>query len=131
MNHLITQFQLVKSAYAAPYVDPMIGPSNEAIDLTPKDSNFQPLTNLTVSSIISGLISLVFIAATLIFFFMLILGGIKWMTANGDEKAIGAARSQITNALIGLAIIFAAWAILKLIETLFGINIFRLVIPTL
>jgi len=59
----------------------------------------------------------------LVFFFMLILGGLKWVMAGGDEKKVGEARGQITNALIGLAIVFAAWAIMKLIGTLFGIDI--------
>jgi hypothetical protein len=66
----------------------------------------------------------------LVFFFILILGGLKWITSGGDEKAVGAARAQITNALIGLAIIFAAWAIINLIGTIFGVNILKLTIPT-
>ena len=53
------------------------------------------------------------------------------MTSGGDEKKVGAARAQITNALIGLAIVFAAWAIMKLIQYVFGIDILgNLTIPT-
>lgn len=102
----------------------------DQIDINPKTAEFQPLTTLTIPGIISGLISLIMIVVALIFFFMLILGGIKWMTANGDEKAVGSARSQITNALIGLTIVFATWAIVRLIGTIFGIDIFQLTIPT-
>ncbi len=102
----------------------------DSIAINPKTADFQPLTGLTISGIISGLISLILIVVTLVFFFMLILGGLKWMTANGDEKAVGSARSQITNALIGLAIVFVTWAIIRLVGILFGINIFSLTIPT-
>lgn len=88
-------------------------------------------TTMTVSSIISGAISLAMLVVALVFFFMLILGGLKWVMSGGDEKAVGAARAQITNALIGLAIVFAAFAIMKLIEVVFGISLLSgLTIPT-
>ncbi|MEI8067990.1 MAG: hypothetical protein WCG91_03545 [Candidatus Shapirobacteria bacterium] len=91
---------------------------------------FAPLKNLTPASIVSGGVSLVLIVVSLVFFFILVLGGLKWITSGGDEKAVAAARAQITNALIGLAIIFAAWAIINLIGTVFGINILSLKVPT-
>lgn len=94
------------------------------IDIKPKTGGFgEGLTTLTAGGIISGAISLILIVVALVFFFILVLGGLKWVTSGGDEKAVGAARAQITNALIGLAIVFAAWAIMKLIDTVFGINI--------
>ena len=112
-------FSLVTPVYAA-----------DSIDLTPK-GNFSNLGSLTIPGIISGAISLVMLVVALVFFFILILGGLKWITSEGDEKAVGAARNQITNGLIGLAIVFAAFAIMKLIGTVFGVNILGgLVIPT-
>jgi hypothetical protein len=40
---------------------------------------------------------------------------------SGGEKAqTEAARTRITNAFIGLFVVFAAWAIIKVIETFFG-----------
>lgn len=95
----------------------------ETLIITNDSSSFKNLENLTVSGIISGAISLVLIVVALVFFFILVFGGLKWVTSGGDEKKVGEARSQITNALIGLAIVFAAWAIMKLIGTVFGIDI--------
>jgi hypothetical protein len=101
------------------------------INLVSKTSNFSNLQNLTISGIVSGAISLIMLVVALVFFFILIIGGFKWVTSEGDEKKVGTARAQITNALIGLAIVFAAWAIMKLIETVFGISILgNLQIPT-
>lgn len=94
-------------------------------------TQFSQLGNLSVGSIVSGLINLVLVLAALVFFFMLVLGGIRWIMSQGDKGNVENARNQITNALIGLAIIFAAWAIMKLIETLFGVNIFNLTIKPL
>ena len=96
--------------------------SDTAIDMSAK-GNFADLGNLSVDKIISGAISLVLIVVTVVFFFILVLGGLKWITSGGDEKKVAAARGQITNALIGLAIVFASWAIIKLIEAVFGITI--------
>ena len=86
-------------------------------------TGFEDIANITVGSIISGAIQLILIVAALIFFFLLIVGGIRWMTAGGDKEKAGAARGQLTSALIGLAIVFAAWAIIRLIEVLFGVSI--------
>jgi len=89
------------------------------------------LGNLTIGSVVSGAITLVLIGAALVFFFMLVIGGIQWMTAGGDKEKAAGARGQLTSALIGLTIVFTAWAIIQLINTLFGIDIFNLTIPSL
>lgn len=96
----------------------------ETINVAPQaGSQFGALTNLTVGKIVSGVISLSMLLVALVFFFILILGGLKWVTSEGDEKKVAAARAQITNGLIGLAIVFAAFAIMKLIDVIFGVNI--------
>jgi len=104
----------------------------ETITISPKSgSSLSGLSNLTAGGIISGAISLILILVALVFFFILVIGGLKWITSGGDEKKVAAARAQITNALIGLVIVFAAWAIMKLIGTVFGIDILGgLTIPT-
>ena len=87
------------------------------------------LGTITISSLVSGAIALILIASALVFFFMLIVGGIKWMMAGGDKEKAGEARGQLTAALIGLMIILAAWAITALIKTLFGVDILSLTLP--
>jgi len=66
----------------------------------------------------------------LVAFGFLIFGGIKWISSGGDKEQTAKAQSTITAALIGLVIVFAAWAIIKLIETFFGISILTLTIPS-
>lgn len=102
----------------------------ENIDIRP-GGQWGDLGNLTVAGIVSGLIKLALVVVALVFFTMLIWGGIRWITSRGDKTEVENARNQITHALIGLAIVFVAWAIIKLINTLFGIDIFDLKIPTL
>lgn len=91
---------------------------------------FSQLGNLTVGGIISGAIRFVLVIAALVFFFILVIGGIKWIASGGDKAQTESARNQITAALVGLVIVFAAWAIVQLINTFFGVNIFELTLPT-
>ena len=96
----------------------------ETIKLNPEaNTGFTGLTTLSVPGIISGAISLILIVVAVVFFFILVLGGLKWVTSGGDEKKVGAARAQITNALIGLAIVFSAWAITNLLGNIFGFSL--------
>jgi hypothetical protein len=71
--------------------------------------------------IISGLIQLAIATAGLLFFFMLIVGGLKYLSAGGDEKATAAARSTLTQAFIGLIIVIAAFVLTQLLFTIFKV----------
>ncbi|MDD3998938.1 MAG: hypothetical protein PHR98_02455 [Candidatus Shapirobacteria bacterium] len=100
------------------------------IDIKPSGFGDE-ITTMTIGGIISGAISLVLLVVALVFFFVLIMGGLKWVMSGGDQKNVEAARNQITNALIGLAIVFATFAIMKLIEVIFGITILGgIAVPT-
>lgn len=91
---------------------------------------FSALQDLTIGGIVAGLIRLILVITALVFFFILVIGGIRWIASGGDKAQTEAARGQITAALVGLVIVFAAWAIVQLINTFFGINIFELTLPT-
>lgn len=51
----------------------------------------------------------------LVFFFMLLWGGLRYMIARGDEKAVQEARGTLTNATVGLLLMIAAIAIIRLL----------------
>lgn len=101
----------------------------QTIDVSPTSTG---LADVTIYQIIQWAVTVIIIVAGIIFFFMLILGGIRWMLSGGDKANTESARNQITAALIGLIIVFAAWAIIQLLQSLFGITIFgNLTIPTI
>jgi len=100
----------------------------EDIDISPKGS-FIGLGTLTIPNIVSGAIQLILVLAALIAFIFLIVGGIRWITAGGDKEKTAGAQKTLTSALVGLVIVFAAWAIMSLIGKFFGIEIFKLTIP--
>jgi len=102
----------------------------DKIELKPKTGEFVGLGNLELPQIIAGLIKLTLVIAAIVFFFILVIGGIQWIASGGDKAQTEAARNRITAALVGLVIVFAAWAIIALINTFFGIDIFSLTLPT-
>lgn len=106
----------------------LAGTTTDTINLT-ATGQWAPLNDITIPGLISAAIVIVLVAAALIFFFMLIIGGIRYITSGGDKGKAESARGMITAALIGLVIVFAAWAIVTLVQTFFGISIFSLNIP--
>jgi hypothetical protein len=57
------------------------------------------------------------IAVTIVF---LILGGIQYITAKGDQKAAGAAREALTNAVIGFIVVIGAFTIRTILINVIG-----------
>jgi hypothetical protein len=75
---------------------------------------------------IPNLITLALVVGAAISFFVLIMGAIQWISGGGDKQALEGARGKITNAVIGIVILFSIFAILNLLETFFGIKIMTL-----
>ncbi len=55
-----------------------------------------------------------------VFIIWMIISGIKYMSAGGDEKAVGAARRSLTFAVLGFILVLAAYTIIRLVGTLLG-----------
>lgn len=100
--------------------------AEEKIDIGKASENLGILSALTVGGLVSGIIRVMIIVAAIAFFIWLVLGGIRWIISGGDKSRTEAARDQITAALIGLVIVFAAFAIAQLIKILFGVDLFDL-----
>lgn len=102
----------------------------KSVNLQP-GGQFSDLGNLTIGGIVAGFIRLSVVIAAVIFFFILVIGGIRWIASGGDKAQTEGARNQITAALVGLVIVFAAWAILALIKVFFGLDVLNvLTIPS-
>ncbi|MDO8488220.1 MAG: hypothetical protein Q7S31_02800 [bacterium] len=80
---------------------------------------------------LTNFISLALGIAGAITFFMLLIGSVQWIMAGGDKEATEKARKRITNALIGLALVFMIFAIIRLVEDIFGIPITKFNIPVI
>ncbi len=84
-----------------------------------------------LGKLISGLVGALFVAGFLLTFMMLIIGGIQWITSGGDKQALEKARNGITNAIMGLIIVAASFALMTLIGKFFGIDMTALTVPSL
>ena len=104
--------------------------AQNTVDLQPQGTNWSNLFDLELGQIISATIILVLVIAAVVFFFILVVGGVRWIMSGGDKANTEAARGQITSALIGLVIVFSAWAIMAAIGYFFGIDIFQFEVPS-
>lgn len=75
-----------------------------------------------VGSLITGFIGAFIIFCFIMAFVYLMLGGFNWITSGGDKAKLESARDQITNAIIGLIIVGASWAIMMMVGSFLGIN---------
>lgn len=87
------------------------------------DPKYNLIKDLKPSGYVKTGINVLLGVAGVISFFFLLWGGIQWILAGGDKEGTEKARKRITNALIGLAIVFSAYALLFLLNALFGVDI--------
>jgi uncharacterized membrane protein HdeD (DUF308 family) len=73
--------------------------------------------------LLPAFINLALVLGAIVFLFNAIMGGIQWISAGGDKGKLETARAHVTNAIIGIAILFSAFAIVKFIELFFGVNL--------
>ncbi|MGI5826886.1 MAG: pilin [Patescibacteria group bacterium] len=68
-------------------------------------------TDTFIESYIGQILTLVFSILGLIFFVLIIYAGFLWMTAQGNDSKVSEAKKILTNAIIGLVIVLASYAI--------------------
>lgn len=77
-----------------------------------------------IGKVIQAGFGLVLFVAGLLAFAYLLLGGIQWITSGGDKGGLEAARNKIIHAIVGLIVVFSAWAITLLVQNFLGYTIF-------
>lgn len=95
---------------------------------------FNPWSNITESTdasvilanVISNAIGAMTIGAGIWFLFQAIIAGYNYMNAAGDKARIENAGRRLTNSLIGIAIVVAAYGLLSLIGSFLGIEFLNL-----
>ena len=68
---------------------------------------------LIITNIINWVLGFLALVAVII----VLIGGFEWMTAGGNDEKVATAKKRLTYGLIGLAIIFLAWAIVTFVFT--------------
>ncbi len=78
---------------------------------------------VNIGTLIQGVVKGALLIAALLVFLYLIWGGIQWILSGGDKSKTQEARDRITAALVGLAVVAAAWAVMLIIQYFFGIDV--------
>lgn len=100
--------------------------AQENIDLTLGNSQFNSVSTWTPTALLKAGINLILVIAGLVAFLFLLWGGLQWILAGGDKDGTEKARKRITAALVGLVIVFAAYAIILLVQGFLGVNLLQL-----
>lgn len=70
-----------------------------------------------------NVVSVVLGFSGLVLFIMLVLGGIKYISAGSDPKAVEGAKKTLTYAIAGLVLVALAFLIIRVIEFVTGVNV--------
>lgn len=95
-------------------INPYLGPKGTVADTFP-----------TVGSLISVILKNSLTIIGIIMLILLISGGLMFIigAGNNDSKKSAQAKSLITDAVIGFAVVFLAYFIIQIIQTITGLNI--------
>jgi uncharacterized integral membrane protein len=89
-----------------------------------------PATISDLEKVFSTLVGNITTLLALFSFIMVIVGGFKYVTSQGDPKAVSSARNTITWAILGLVFIIISWLILVFIGKFTGVNVTNFCIGT-
>lgn len=87
---------------------------------------FTSVATWDLSRVIGAAVNLVLVAAGVMAFLYLLIGGIQWLMAGGDKEGTEKARKRITAALIGLVIVFSVFALFALVQAFLGLDLLSL-----
>lgn len=84
-----------------------------------------------LGALLSVIITILLIVGGLYFFFQLLTGAVAWIGSGGDKAQLEQARGKLFNAGMGLVLLFSAFAIITLIQNVFGVSLLLFDIPTI
>lgn len=77
-----------------------------------------------VNTLLTNLIGIFFAAGAMAFIIMFIWGAVQMILSGGDKEAISKARSKITWAIVGVALMALSYLIFALLEYITGFKFF-------
>ena len=89
------------------------------------------IPSFELGTLIGNFVGLGILAAAILTLVYLVWGGIEWISSGGDKAGMEAAKSRLTNAIIGLTITICAWAFMTIISTFLGFPFPCLPVPAL
>lgn len=110
MKHLLAQNLQITGVDEAgnPYSVSFKGPLKDSIG--------------SISDLINLLLSIMYPIAGVILFFMIVIGGFKWMSSQGEPDKLDSARKYMTNGVVGFVLLALSFFLVRLIAFVFGLD---------
>lgn len=113
---------ILNSVFAIRYLALSIGGTNAPQFQVTNPSG---IGTVSLDSLISTGITLLFTFSILLTLFFLIYGGISFIISGGDKQKVVNARQKLTFAIVGLIVVLLAYFIVNVIYNLFGLEFVR------
>ncbi len=99
--------------------DPTLKGLNETTSLIPafKDQAGATYGSDFLATRAGQIISVILSFVGVLFLILMIYAGIMWMTASGNDQQISKAKSLMINAIIGIVVVFSAYALTSFVGT--------------
>ena len=82
--------------------------------------------NISIFSIISVIIKNLYVLTGIVLLFFLVAGGVGMIINAGNAEKQKQSSQTLTSAVVGYVIMFAAYWLVKIVEIVFGVEIFLL-----
>lgn len=113
-----TAFSLIAATKDIP-----LGTIDPVTDAYSKGSTTEAGALSNLELFLSNLIGFMTTLAAVFFIVYFFMGAFSWVTSGGDKGKTEKAREQITQGVLGLVLIIAAYAIIGLIGSIIGLDI--------
>jgi type IV secretion system pilin len=106
----------VMASVAAPVVVSAASPQSVVCNtLGSAGCSTTPANGVNLNSAIAAAVNILSMVVGIIAVIMIIISGIKFITANGDAGAVKSARHTLTYALVGVVVVAVAQALVKFV----------------
>ncbi len=112
---------LQKALAAEPIKNPVIAP---------EEGTFQGVSSNPLGSFFARLWWVAVLVGALALLIFLIWGGVDLLTSEGDQEKYKNAKNKITHALMGMALLAASFAFVRILDVIFKVDLLNLEWPT-
>ena len=88
-----------------------------------QDLGADPAKLNDLEGVFGNIVSVILALAGVVLFLVLVSGGYKYITAGSNPQALEGAKKTITYAILGIVFIAMAFLIIRVIETITGVNL--------
>lgn len=103
---------------------------NPALGTSPYGQGGNAASGQNIAMLLATFIRVMVVLAGVGFILYFVLGAFEWITAGGDKGKLDSAKHYIINALTGLAIMLALFAVTVFLKEIFGFDVLNIVWPT-